>query len=691
MSRESGGPWAPLAWMLAGAAVCGGMIPLEPNLVEEGFALHVAERIAHGEQLYRDIIFFSGPLPFELLGLLFRIFGESVWAARGTVLVLHALASGASYAAARTAGAGPYAHVAGATLAASPVLLFPLFSIYFHTTLATYFVLLAIWAATGAPTSRRRAVATGVLVACAAISKQSVGGILAVTLSAAIVASAPTGTRRARLLDLVLGGVVVAALTLLLFAVRGNLEPLFRCVVLLPFSLGESFYTPYMNLWPPGQLGERIIGNYFFYMPKLQRLLGDAMGLPSRAVVVATQILFALPWLTLAVTFARGVAGTLPRAAWIYGAGLAALLVNLYPRADWGHLVPVLPATAVQLAILVGTPGATASRRIPVAISAGLMLAATLAGGALIQRSTEPTLGPRVPLRPVGDDAQTIVPAVDYLLANTEPGDAIFVARAEPLIYWATRTRNPTAYEGILHLLREDQQSQIIEGLEQVRYAVMSDVDHPFTAIYARELPRVHDHLERHFDVPRDWRGHLSPVQVLERIDPRPPTLIDLVPRWSRGAQWVRDREGTIAPLATEAIPNFATRLNRRPMGVMVGPGGGGIDLVVELPEGAVFESSLGLRGVMSPLGLHVHPRGVTLRVSVDEGAGFEEAGSARVGGAAGRRWESMRVDLSEYGGQTVRLRLDVSPDRARDGVSFAWWGSPRITLHAAEPADEAS
>jgi hypothetical protein len=41
--------------------------PFEPNLLEEGKLLHSAQRIAHGEHLYRDMLAFTGRLPFEAL------------------------------------------------------------------------------------------------------------------------------------------------------------------------------------------------------------------------------------------------------------------------------------------------------------------------------------------------------------------------------------------------------------------------------------------------------------------------------------------------------------------------------------------------------------------------------------------------------------------------------------------------
>lgn len=685
MSRAPAGPWSVLAWGLLGAAACGAMIPLEPNLVEEGFALHVAQRLADGEHLYRDIIFFSGPLPFELLGALFRVFGDSVWVARGSIVVLHALATAATFVTARRAGAGPFAHTAAAAMVAAPVLLFPLFSIYFHTTVATYLTLLALFAGTGASRSRRWAIATGVLVACVAISKQSIGAVLAITLGIALLAGTEPRLRARRALEYAGGGLAVALLTVGGYLVRGDLEPLIRCVVLLPLSLTVSYTAPYMSLWPPGQVGEEIAPNLVFYMPKLKHLLGEGFALPSRAWLVLTQVLFLLPWAALGGALLRGLRFGLPPAGWIYTAGLAALSVNLFPRSDWGHLVPALPAAVAQLAILAGLPRARTKgpTQLAWATAVGLALTAATAGSQLYALSEPPVLGPRVPLRTVGDDVDSIVPAVRYLREHTSPGDAIFVARAEPLIYYATETRNPTAFEGILHTLYEEQEAQILRGLGEARYVVMSDVDHPFMAFYARDLPRVHDYLERHFEQAEGWTGDLSQVQVLEKVDPRGPTLVDLVLEWPEATAWLRTAEGEVVPLEPDAIPELATRLNRRPGALILGPEGGGIDFVLRIPENAQFEAWVGLRGILSPLGLHLHPRFARMSVLVDDGTGFQEIGAKALGTRTGRRWEPMEVDLSAFGGRVTTLRLAITPDRPIDGIRLAWWGSPRITTRS--------
>jgi len=152
-------------WGVLGAMACGSMIPLEPNMLEEGLILEAAQRLIRGDHLYQDVVAFTGPLPFEGLALLFRIFGEEILVGRAAVALLHGGATAGVYALARSARADGLAHVAGALAASTPILLFPLFSTFFYTTLAVSIGVLASWAALSGLRNTRWAVVAGVLVA----------------------------------------------------------------------------------------------------------------------------------------------------------------------------------------------------------------------------------------------------------------------------------------------------------------------------------------------------------------------------------------------------------------------------------------------------------------------------------------------------------------------------------------------
>ncbi len=119
---------APLLWGAMAAGICASMAPLEPNLLEEGLILHLSQRMLDGERLFSDLASFTGPFPFELLTLLFRIFGEEIAVARVAVVVFSGISCAASFALARRAGLRDWAHVAAAVVATGPIFFFPLHS-----------------------------------------------------------------------------------------------------------------------------------------------------------------------------------------------------------------------------------------------------------------------------------------------------------------------------------------------------------------------------------------------------------------------------------------------------------------------------------------------------------------------------------------------------------------------------------
>ena len=344
-------PWL---WGAAGTGACLSVAWLEPNLVEEGLVVHVAQRLVRGEQLYRDVVFFTGPLPFELLGALFRAFGDEIGVGRIAQAAAQGAATAATFALGRRCGAGAFAHLAAALVAAAPALLFPLFSIFYYTPLAFSLGTLAAWAAARSATSNGFAAVAGALVAAVALCKQTLGVALAASLLACVVAAAPSAARRARAGSMALAAAAVAVLTIGFYAARGDLADLVRCLVEVPLSLGAQYRSPFVNLWPPGRFAPEIEAQKVLYLPNLWLLRHGVFAHPGFGIVLATQILYALPILALLATGLSRLAGPLPLAVGCNAALLFGLATNLVPRTDWGHLVYALPSAGVQLLLLAG-------------------------------------------------------------------------------------------------------------------------------------------------------------------------------------------------------------------------------------------------------------------------------------------------------------------------------------------------
>jgi hypothetical protein len=693
---------AVLLWTLIGGTCCLLVSGFEPNLLEEGIELHVAQRLAGGDRLYRDALVFTGPLPFELLGLLFRVFGAEVWVARGVVVAMHAAASGAAFALAVAARPGLPAHVAAAAVATAPLLLFPLFGIYYYTTIAFHLSLLAAWAALRGIDAPRWAAVAGVLVAAIALCKQTIGLSLALSVGAALLFAGGRATRARRASAFVAGGAGVAALALAFWAATGTLGAAVYGMVTLPASLEDSFDLPVPNLWPPTKFTSVAAGSQAFYLPYFYALVKGVLVAPSPRAIAITQLCFALPALALGAAALRAATGlaarTAARPAFVVHAALfLGWLPNLVPRADWGHLAHVLPLAVSQLFVaLPFVPRQARARRAAVgALAAAALLALGLgaAGAAwLIERVADPgPLSTRVPLRPVSGPLREahVRRVVDYLALKAAPGEPIFVARAEPLLYFATDTRNPTPYPGVFPAMREEQQRTIVAALEDVRYVVMSDVDQPAMTYYRDELPAVQEYLERHFDTAAPFQdAELHWLTVLERVPDRGAALVDLFAIAQRGRPFTRDAAGALAP-APPFDERLGTRRNRRPLAFLIGAGGGGIDFEVDLPEHASFRGDVSLGGAYSERQVYRTPPLSRFVVSVGEGDTWTPVAEQTLGAGWSQRWLPLEGDLSAWAGRRVTLRIEMFRSEKVQKtriIQIGCVGSPRI-VRRAEPA----
>jgi hypothetical protein len=663
------------------------MAPLEPSLLEEGMLVHVATRLVAGERLFADVASFTGPLPFEALAVLFRIFGAEIAVARAAVVVLYGIACGCLYALARAAGAGALAHAAAASAAAAPVFLFPLLSIYFYSALAGSLAVVASLAAFRGTRAAGWAVAAGALVACVALTKQTVGMALAAALLVALAACAPAGRRVRSVLGYAAGGGAIAALTVAVYAARGTLVAVVDSLVLLPLSFDESFASAYVNLWPLGEFAPGVRGAQSYYVPFLYLVFHGVMLDVGRGMVAVTQLLYALPWVVPLATVLARLWRPLPPALWMHGALQVALLTHLFPRTDWGHLVFVLPASIAQLVLLAGVLfPSTWLRRGIAGVAVSVLAASALYWGAVLHLSAgERNWGPRVPLRPVssGYQGEAVPRVIDYLRARVSPGEPIFVARAEPLLYFATDTTNPTPFSGVVPGAREIQEQLILGALEGVRFVVMSEIDQPIYTYYRDQLPGVQAYLERHYRVAEPFRGpNATWITVLERAADRGPTAIDLIERAREsGRPFVRDAEGRERPFR-QPVPALGTRLNRRPLAIGLGPRGGGLDLDLVLPDGAWLEADWGLPVLRGTRRFELTERGV-LHVAVrPEGArAFETLASLSFDGHdPGTDWRTLELDLTNYAGASATLRLEVLVEEPPEPWQrLFWWGSPRI------------
>ena len=680
-----------LAWCVLGAVVCFTMGRLEPNLLEEGLLLHVGERMLAGDALYSDIVLVTGPFPYTFVAAIFWLFGPKMLAARAGIALLHGLACGALFDMARRGRAGPWAHAAAAAMVCAPVLLFPLLSAAFYTTVSTSLTFIAAWLALRGIASMRFGFAAGVAIAAAALSKQTIGALLAVFFVTTVLSCAPRGQRVRHALAVCLGGAATAVITLGWFAAAGDLGVFVESLLATP--AGGVFSSPFIDLWPPGELSPALEYLEYYYVPEVVFILRDGALNSPKFLVFLSQLLFVLPIAVVGATALLRAFGPLPSATWILFGATVACGSNLFPRADSGHLVFAAPAALAYTFCLVPlvrrgvSAGGWPSRGAAGLAVLVLAVSSIQVGRALYAKAGEATYGPKVTVRPVSPPKRggAVPRVIRYLRERLEPGEPIFVARTEPLLYFATDAPNPTPFTGALQVwgIRGEQQDTILEALDEVRFVVMSDLDEPIHTFFRDELPRVQAAFERFYTVPRTFTARKREedwILVLERGPDRGPTLIDLSApgKRAKATAWIRKPDGRRVP-ALGPVLDLPTRQNRRPLAHALGARGGGVDWELVVPRDGRLQVATGYR----KLHRSKQPSHLEFVVRISTGGPFTKLAARTVEFGPlhgnGRRWNELEVDLSAYAGQRAVLRLEAISARVPRKGSVAFWGSPRI------------
>ncbi len=312
------------------------------NLLDEGFVLHVSERVMQGQVPYRDFFIQLTPGTFVALALVFKVAGPSILVGRWVTVVLGLAITLLLYRGGRRLVSRPTAALAA--------LAFPIWGMgqgWFYPNYSWFALacgaaaLLALLRAFEAhdPATYRRApfwlptfsirwyVAAGMLCGLEAFFKQNMGLYTLVTLGAATLAAAPGGCR-SRLQGAVLLAVASAPIPLALLVwlwSHGALADFYRDAVWIPLTVFPSHMAaPYPTFWPPWPLATDRPGHGEWAF---------------RLVCALPPLPFALTAVRLAVHAVRRrpvSQQTAALVAWL-AFGLA-MWVTAFPRADFDHI-----------------------------------------------------------------------------------------------------------------------------------------------------------------------------------------------------------------------------------------------------------------------------------------------------------------------------------------------------------------
>lgn len=523
------------------------------SFYDEGSILAIADGLRHGAVMYRDHVTPTAPLTYEVTRVLFDLFGPSLVVARIAQAVVFSLCVVLVYAVLRQ-----FMPLRGAllgALACLPVktLGFPLWTIVNYSQLAMLFCLAGVLATL--LFQRQRGwwwlVAAGSAAGLTVVTKQNLGGLLGITLGAAVAIDAacePGGLGR-RLGQVVRYETVLLAAslapvvaTMSYYAWAGALDDLIdRAVIGLSYLTGP-YGLPFPILF--GSMAPSAV--MFSYFPSAVAQMAwqgrfDVYASPDLYLALANgvRVLYLAPLVAAglaAVALARGAMSGVARMPWH---GLLLLLLfaattyaSMLYRPDWTHLMNVfVPQLLLGWVVLWWWTDERRAAWLLPAVCSVWLAAGAVGAYAVFAGYNTPVDTPRGRLFGRPDEAENTRGVLAYLAA--QPVDArILALRADPLYYYLSDRRMPGRFDllmpGIVGPGDDDVIARGLREVEQVIYnpKFMLTVQAPLTE-YAPETART---LANEFRV----AGVLNPTAVVLERGAAPPPAVTVVDLWQR-------------------------------------------------------------------------------------------------------------------------------------------------------------
>jgi len=484
------------------------------SFYDEGSILAIADGLRHGEALYRDRVTLLPPLTYELMRVLFDLFGPSLLVGRILQAIVFTLCTLLVHAILRDFVAPRWA-VFGA-LAFLPVkaLAFPFWTVVNYSQIAMLFWLAAVLALLRfLPAHRLRwLAAAGCGVGLTLITKQNLGVFLGVTLAAVVAVDAlRDGEQFVRRLitraAVMLGGALPPlALVVLVYARRGTLVDLIDRVVVgllyvrqlpivsVPWIYGSGDFGSVVLTYFPAAMFHLAFEHHFpVLMAPVFLLLGFAVKAVYFAPLLALAAGFVLLW--------RGLRARRSRAEWsalvLIVVFAATAYASMLYRADWTHLMNVLPPLLILCVVMLERCAAHVRWGIRAAIGAGALWLAfgIMATAAVFVAYQVPVDTPRGRLFVPFFEADSTRRLLAYL--DDQPREArIVFLRSEPLFYFLSGRRIPILFDLVMPALLSPGDDARISGelaaVDQVIYnpKVLNSLPNPITE-YAPETART--------------------------------------------------------------------------------------------------------------------------------------------------------------------------------------------------------
>jgi len=675
------------------------------SFYDEGSILAIADGLRHGAVMYRDHVTPTAPLTYELMRVLFDVFGPSLLVGRAfqagvfTICTLLVYGILRQFTDVRPALLGAVAMLPVKTLG------FPLWTIVNYSQLALLFCLAAVLTMLRYIATRRLwwLGATGLVVGLTTITKQNLGAFVGLTVAATLTLDAlrdREGTVSRWFSDaavLFAGFLPPVAAIAAVYAAQGALGAAVERAL-----FGLSYLTQAYGLPFPVPLGRVGIGEVMFtYFPSPLAQLGWRGELNFEespalyfSVVHAVQVAYVLPLLALVLATGvvlRGWIRGMPRAEWsgwvLMVLFSAVAYASMLYRPDWTHLLNVAPALLIPLVLVVDRIART-RRWVRGAAGGALglwLLAGAGAAVAIFAAYDTPVDTPRGRLLAPPIEAETTRRLLAHL-ATDPAADEVILLRAEPLFYFLADRRMPTAFDLVMPgLLGPGDDARIRDDLLRVDQVVynpkrMLTVPAPLTE-YA---PAVAATLADRFRV----RTVLSPTAVVLEPAAPGPAVTPVADLWTRFADLRQSIHGT-PPRAGGPQPRYepTSWMMYRVLGAEIH----------ERDQSACFDAThtvdadeaITVTPMLHPISWSQMPGDpdysrdlVGASFTIDARAPGDEwqrlyAGEQSPGMPGGR----LTIPLDGFVGRAVELRFCATPLTPRPGKVYALpgWAEPRI------------
>lgn len=444
---------------------------------DEGIILQGAQRILHGQVLYRDYFSFYTPGSYYFLAAIFRIFVDSFFVARATLVVYGGLfAVFAYWMARRTCSRNNSLLIAYLAI----VTCLPWRFMVLHNWDSTLWLCASLYCAVQfvRTPSRLLAFGTGSLACVTFLFEQSKGAGL--------------------FLGLVLGFVILKRMQRTASWCKGTYGIAFAAGFLLPLGLTLAYFGGHHSLsalwhdwlWPLHHYStaNKVPYGYSDWSDQARRtLFGSGNRIETLIVLVAVSPCFILPVLPILgvlllvrwTVLAKRKRLSPDRTAYyvLVGSSIAgSLLAVIAVRANIIHFVYLTPLLYLVLAWIIDGTDIEASivRSMRPVLAMGVFVVFTATGMALLisNRNAKSVVETR---RGTIRTAQ-LDQMFPYLQDHVAPGEKIFVYPYFPLAYYLTATFNPTRYEYLQPGMHTHQQD--LDAMKEL------EVDHTAVVLF---------------------------------------------------------------------------------------------------------------------------------------------------------------------------------------------------------------